>query len=122
MWNKTRMHELLDESDKAVVRALLTIYDFQTEDEKASHTTSKDNNVGFSAFDAEFCSDLAEKVKRGWTLSAKQMAVLRNKMKRYHRQLCLIANENERKKAAVESVAHDATERFRDPDEEEIVW
>ena len=101
-WNKKNIQELLDKSDKAVIRALLTIYDFQTNDEKASHTTRLHNNVGFSAYDADFLSDLAENLNSGKyrTLTPKQLAVCRNKMKRYWRQLVEVANANEQRKAA----------------------
>lgn len=94
-WNKDSIHALLDSKPQAVVRALIAIYERQTEDEKATHATKLHNGVGFSAFDAEFCTDLAKKAKRGWTLSPKQLAVARNKMKRYWRQLAEIANAKE---------------------------
>lgn len=95
MWNKQKIHELLDKSDVAVTRALLAIYASQTASEQASRTTKEPNGVGFSAFDADFCSDIAQKVQRGWKLSPKQMAIIRNKMKRYHRQLLEIAVANQ---------------------------
>lgn len=95
MWNKQKIHDLLDKSDLAVTKALLAIYARQTASEQASQTTKEANGVGFGAFDADFCSDIAQKVQRGWKLSPKQMAVIRNKMKRYHRQLLEIAMANQ---------------------------
>jgi len=104
IWNKDSIQALLDKSDKAVGRALTAIYALQTADEKASGATKHENSVGFSAFDAEFCSSLARQVNKGWQLSPKQMAMARNKMKRYHRQLVEIANA----KPAAQAVESDA--------------
>jgi len=98
VWKKEDIHALLENNPKAVRRALLAIYALQTSAEQANHATSDANGVGFSAFDAEFCTDMAEKALKGWSFSEKQMAVTRNKMKRYHRQLIMIANESERKR------------------------
>lgn len=101
-WTKEKVHALLDGNSKAVERALVAIYKRQTSAEQASLSTTQANGIGFSAFDAEFCSNLAQKVERGWRLSPKQIAVARNKMKRYHRQLCEVANERENQTQAVE--------------------
>ena len=136
MWDKEKIHKLLDNNPKAVMRALVAIYNLQTEDEKVSHTTRLRNDVGFSAFDAEFCTDLAKRVKNGYTLSAKQLAVARNKMKRYHRQLCDIANANDAQKPqqpqAVESdignaaelamVMREIEQKERSRAAEDIIW
>ena len=101
MWDKAKIHALLDAKPAAVTRGLLAIYALQTESEKASAATRDANGVGFSAFDAPFLTDIAERVKRGYTLSPKQMAVTRNKLKHYWRQLAAIANE-QRGEGAVE--------------------
>lgn len=92
VWDKTAIQDLLMESDRAVLRAVTAIYSLQTESEKLSHMTSVDNKVGFSAFDADILSSFAEQIKYRGGLSVKQMAIARNKMKRYWRQLVLIAN------------------------------
>ena len=106
MWNKERIHHLLDTRPEAVTRALLAIYALQTESEKSTKHTKDANNVGFSAFDAEFLSDLAIKVQRGWSLTPKQMACAKNKMKRYHRQLVEIANAKEEAKAVESDIGN----------------
>lgn len=92
MWNKGSIQALLDRSDAAVMRGLVVIYDRQTADEQSSDTTKEANGVGFGAFDAEFCSSLARQVQQRGTLSPKQMAMGRNKIKRYWRQLAEVAN------------------------------
>lgn len=106
-WDKAAIHKLLDENPRAVERALVVIYRRQTSDEQVSFQTTHANSRGFGAYDAEFCTDVAQKLISGriHTLSPKQLAVVRNKMKRYHRQLCEEANANQ---AAIESMAQPA--------------
>lgn len=94
-WTKERIHKLLDSNSKAVERAIVAIYKRQTGDEMAGHTTRHTNGVGFSQYDASFLSSLAEQVIKGRWLSDRQLAVGRNKIKRYHRQLCELANERD---------------------------
>ena len=109
MWTKQTMQALLDAKPNAVWRAVIAIHALQTADEQAAKTTTDANGVGFGAFDAEFLSDIAVKLKRGWSMSDKQLAICTRKMKRYHRQLCLIANDNDQHKAeAVEIMAYAA--------------
>ncbi len=92
MWDKEKIQTLLDSNPKAVVKGLLTIYNLQTEFEKDCLATVADNGVGFSAFDAQFLTEMAQRVQKGYTLSLKQFAVTKNKVKRYWRQLANIAN------------------------------
>jgi|GEM_PF-1209872 len=108
MWNETRIKELLDANPKAVMRAIVTIYERQTEDEKHSHTTKNRNGVGFGAFDAEFMTSLALQIKNGRGLSDRQLVIGRNKIKRYHRQLCEVANAKAAVKPVIEA-AHECT-------------
>lgn len=107
VWTKEKMHELLDSSTSAVARAVVAIWERQTTDEMAGGVTRHTNNIGFSKFDAEFLSDMALKIrmawgaKRNWSPTPRQLAVTRNKIKRYHRQLCEIANAKEQEKVAL---------------------
>ncbi len=74
MWTKEKIHELLDSNPMAVMKALVVIYDRQTETEKEAKSTRQANGIGVP------------------TLSPRQLAIATNKMKRYHRQLCELAN------------------------------
>jgi hypothetical protein len=102
MWTESSIKTLLETNPKAVERAIVAIYERQTPDEKATHETSKTNGVGFSKFDAEFLSSLAEWIKRGRTLTPRQLAIGRNKIKRYHRQLVELANEKAQSQRQIE--------------------
>jgi hypothetical protein len=111
MWNKTTIQALIDTNDRAAVKGLIAIYRLQTDSERDCKTTKDANGVGFSAFDAELCTDLAEKALRYGRLTDKQIALVRKKVRRYWRQLADIANEKGAPvpAAAVESVAHAAS-------------
>ena len=69
------------------LRALVRIYQDQTEDEKAAGHTRVYNNIGFSGVDSDILSSFARQVEAGRTLSQKQMAIVYKKMPRYARQL-----------------------------------
>ena len=99
IWTKEEIAALLT-SEKtarvAVERGLMSIYDYQTRDEKDAQIAKYDNKVGFSGAHAEFCSSLAEWLKKGGHLSQKQFTCAQKIMAHYAGQLTRIANgENE---------------------------
>jgi len=85
---------LLDKSDKAVYAAIKAIQKRQTADEQAGHMTRHTNGIGWSKFDAAWMADMIVKVDRYGSLFPKPLAITRNKVKRYWRQMVEIANEN----------------------------
>ena len=88
---KEELQHLLRTNKKALYRAVVVIYDYQTEYEKADYQTKEANGVGFSAFDAEYLSSIAEQIKQGRVLTPKQLAITTNKMIHYWRQLMVIS-------------------------------
>lgn len=92
-----KIRELLKTNDKAVMRGIVAIYKRQTLDEQMAEHTTQHNGVGFGAFDAQFMSSLAKQIMSGRTLTQTQMAVGRNKIVRYAKQLASIAEETEKK-------------------------
>lgn len=99
LWTKDRVIALLTVNDLAVERALVALHDKQTASEKDAQVTTVRNGVGFSAFDAEIFSSLAEWVRRGRNLTTKQLALCRKTNKagkmriaKYAEQLLGIAN------------------------------
>jgi hypothetical protein len=84
----------LQTNDRWLKRGLVAIYKLQTATEQATLTTRVVNNVGFSAFDAEFLSAMAQRVEAGYNLSFKQLAAVRKGMVKYAGQLVRIANAN----------------------------
>lgn len=91
-WTKQDIAELLQRSDKAVLRGLVVIHSLQTLSEQECQTTTEKNGVGFSGVDAEFLSSLARQFINRGSLSEKQMVLLRKKMLRYAGQLAKVSN------------------------------
>lgn len=73
-------------------KALLKIYDRQTQDEKSSESTNHHNNVGFTGADAHILSSFAKQLLYKKFLSPKQMAIVLRKMPKYCRQIMSISN------------------------------
>ena len=95
LWDKESIQALILEKDQAVYHALLRIYDRQTEDEKIHEETRDWNARGFTGVDAEILSSFVKNYKKYGKLTPKQMAIARNKMKKYWKQLLeVIRNEN----------------------------
>lgn len=88
---KEQIQALLEESDRAVERAIVAIFNYQTYTEQQAEQTSENNGVGFNSVDAEFLSSLAKAVNKGYRLTQKQMVYGRKKIKKYWKQLQLIA-------------------------------
>lgn len=89
VWTKTDIQTMLATRDKAVTNALLLIYSKQTDAEQATEATVEHNGVGFTGVDGEFLTSCAKFYKRAGFLTDKQMAIARNKMKKYWKQILL---------------------------------
>ncbi len=89
-WTKEKIVHLIDTNDKAVVRALITIYQRQTADEQSAESTSHSNGVGFGALDAQFLTSIAKKALK-YPLTERQIAAVRKSIKKYWRQLLEVA-------------------------------
>jgi hypothetical protein len=89
---KESIQALLDSRDAAVYRAVRAIQARQTADEQAGGMTKHTNGVGWSKHDAEWMADMLKKMDRYGSLLPKPLAITRNKVKRYWRQLLEIAN------------------------------
>jgi len=84
VWNEAEIVNLLLNSDKAVERGVLAIYNRQA--------TLKDNGVEFSGPDAKLGSYYARWIISGRNLSGKHLNNARKMMVKYRRQLTEIAN------------------------------
>ena len=91
-WTKADIRKLLEDSDKAVARAILAIYGRQTADEQAVGETTQHNGVGFSGVDANFLSSLAQFYTTKGFLSQGQTKYGRKAIMKYAGQLVNIAN------------------------------
>ena len=71
----------------AAIKALMLIYDNQTEDEKRAEVTIEDNGIGFTGADDEFLTSLAKQYNEKGSLSRKQIEALQKSMPKYWNQL-----------------------------------
>lgn len=95
LWDKEKIQSLIKTNDNAVIASLMRIYDRQTQDEQDVKDTRDWNAVGFTGVDAYILSSFVESYKKYSRLSPKQMAISRNKMKKYWKQLLeVIRTEN----------------------------
>lgn len=95
MWTKEQIRELLASNDKAVIRAMLALYNRQTATEQASHSTRDHNGRGFNGLDASIMSRFTEFYNQRGFLSPKMIALTRKKVMKYSGQLAEIANEKQ---------------------------
>ena len=91
-WSKEDIKNLLLVNDRAVMKAIITIYNLQTDSEQNSDETYDANGVGFNGVDAPFLSSLAKQILSKGYLTPKQMTYGRKKILKYANQLLNIAN------------------------------
>lgn len=90
-WNKQLIQQLIVQNDRAVVRALLVLYDAQTPAEQADSKTVEHNGAGFTGADAEVLTSLVSFYTRAGFLTPKQVALARSRVPKYWRQLLAAA-------------------------------
>ena len=86
-WDNAKIKQLLLRNDEAVKRALIIIYNNQTEDEKSSAETSKDNGIGFTGADAFILTQYAKWLLEKDYLTEKQLNATRKRIVKYTRQI-----------------------------------
>ena len=96
-WRKY-ITDMLNRSDKAVVRGLIVIYGNQEEHEKLAHRSIERNNVGFSSYDAPVILPIAEVAAAGFNLSPESIKIARPIIKKYWRQLMEASKRNLRER------------------------
>ena len=74
------VRQMLEANANWAKRALIRIYDNQTDNEKVNGNTVEYNGVGFTGCDAEILSSFAEQLKNRGFLSPKQMTILHKKI------------------------------------------
>jgi hypothetical protein len=91
-WNKDKIWEYIQASDRWMVHSLMAIYKRQTPREQSNATTIEDNGVGFNGVDAGFMTGMVEWYNKKGFFTDKQKAYIRTKLKKYCGQLEKIAN------------------------------
>jgi len=75
-------------------RALLVIFNNQTEDEKATEQTVVENGIGFTGVDAQILTSFARQYTTKGYLSPKQYNLLFKKIGKYWRQILAVSDEH----------------------------
>ena len=105
IWTVEEMKNLIATNDHVLYRALVVLYNGQTEGEKECGETLYDNGIGFNGVDAPILTSFAEFLIRNKFLTVKQKALARKKLPKYAKQLVRVANEMEADKEKAEGVA-----------------
>jgi|TARA_R110002110_G_scaffold79931_1_gene208619 hypothetical protein len=92
-WTQDEIKEMLKQNDRAVIKALIAIWKYQTVAEQGCSESHEHNNVGFTGIDAEICTSLVNFYNDRGFLTPKQMTIARKKSLKYTRQLKAIANK-----------------------------
>ena len=96
-WTEAEIVTMLVTNDEAVNRAVVAIYNRQTESERSTEATLESNGRGFSAFDARNGSYYARWILSGRKLNGKFLHRARAMMIKYRHQLVEIANSGSEK-------------------------
>lgn len=83
----------LQSSDRWVNRAVVALYQAQAPAEQQTKSTCYLNGIGFNRTDARIMSSFAAQILRGRALSPRQLAVARELLPKYARQLARIVNQ-----------------------------
>ena len=92
-WTREAIEELLVNNEKAVLRAVVAIYNKQVELEKICEVTLLKNWKGYNHPDAKLMTIFAKDIIAGKKLSARQFAEAKSRIMKYAKQLAKIANK-----------------------------
>lgn len=87
VWGKSDIQRLIQDKPSAAIRALVLVYNNQSDSEKASEATLGENGVGFTKFDATILSSIAEQYSFKKYLTVKQEKVVQKRMLKYWKQI-----------------------------------
>jgi hypothetical protein len=91
--NKHYIAQLLQNNDKAIIRALIVLNERQTRDEQASEDTKYNNGVGFTPADAKMGTSMAEFYTRRGYLTDKQLAYWKKPNRKGVWRICKYAGQ-----------------------------
>ena len=91
-WTPEEIKELTVKDDKAVMRAIVRLYNLQTAQEQQIGETKESNKVGFNGPDGPRLSYYAKWIQEKGPLTGTHINHARNRVKKYAGQLAKIAN------------------------------
>ena len=94
-YSEIEIEQLIRNSDNALYNALISLYQYQLEDEQLREVSMYRNNKGFAKADAKMLTVMSKMLQEHGTLSFDNVQKLRAKLvRRYVRQITRIANYN----------------------------
>lgn len=106
MWTKEQIIKLLRSNSQAVLRAIVVLYNRQTDLEKEFKESNVVNGIGFNCKDSWYLSNLARQLIHFKKITKDDFWRARWRIQKYAQQLADIANENERRKENIQKI-HD---------------
>lgn len=106
MWTKDEILDLLKNNKQAVLRAIIVLYNRQTELEKEFKESNVVNGIGFTCKDSWYLSNLAKQLIEYKKIANEDFWRARWRIFKYAKQLTDIANENECRKECIQKI-HD---------------
>ena len=91
-WTRTEIEALINGNDRAVERAMVAIWERQTQDERVTQDVKHNNNCGFSHWSARSGTYFAEWVRSGRRLTGKHLDKARKIALHHAGQLTDFAN------------------------------
>jgi len=92
------LKNLVKTNDRALIKAIVLIYDLQTAEEKNTGKSIEENKIGFNKIDAYELGAIAKKIKKGHKLTLDEAAKSRYKMQKYWKQLMVISKKQMQEK------------------------
>lgn len=94
-WTKDEVRQMVTTNQLWTERAIVVLYDYQTDDEKSDEVTKHENNVGFSGTDAYILSEYARWIHARKHLTPKQLKLAQKRIGKYAGQLLRIINSKQ---------------------------
>ena len=85
-WKEYIIKEIRN-NDLALKKAILLVYQNQTTEEKIQNESIERNNLGFNKWDGPYLTGIAKKILKGKNLTPKDLAICRNKISHYWKQI-----------------------------------
>lgn len=93
-YEKDDIINLLETRKEFVIRSLLYLYSQMEDDEKQAKESIHENNRGFNKVDTKLMCEAVKDIQNGKELETKIFNQVRFRLKKYTKQLLLLANEN----------------------------
>ena len=81
------LRKSITENPKQAIKAMLRIFEYQTDDEKRQGSVYVDNGVGFAGTDSQILISFCDFYQKHGYLSEKQLSILKKKIGKYAGQL-----------------------------------